>query len=186
VPNTDVLTDRAFKAQLEAVIPHLRAFAHSLRSQSVDADDLVQGALLNAWRSRDRFRAGTNFRSWMFTILRNIFYSALRRQKFERQAAEGEAEGLTAPPNQNGRIELAELRAAIDALSPCRREALLLVGAAGHSYEEAADICGCEIGTIKSRVSRARAELAEKLSDHPPTPRRKAPPRSGAPAAAPP
>ena len=155
---TTALPDNAFATALEEIIPHLRGYARSLARSSSHADDLVQDALLRAWSARARFQAGTNFKAWTFVILRNVFLSGLRRRKFEQEATGNEPD-IVAPAAQPGHMELLALRDALGKLSPSRREALMLVGAAGMSYEEAAKVCGCAIGTIKSRVSRARSEL---------------------------
>ncbi|MGE0665306.1 MAG: sigma-70 family RNA polymerase sigma factor [Sphingomonadales bacterium] len=159
----DVLSDPDFTEQLELIIPHLRGYARSLCRSAPQADDLVQDALLRAWSARARFRAGTNFKAWIFVILRNVFLSGMRRLKFE-QGPVGDAPEIAAPAAQHGHMELLATRDALARLAPSRREALMLVGAAGMSYEEAAEICGCAVGTIKSRVSRARSEL-QKLID---------------------
>lgn len=150
-----------FKREMTAVIPHLRAFARGLCGASDVADDLVQETLLKAWAARDRFEPGTSMRAWTFVILRNAWLTDLRRNRFRGEYDEQMAERIqTSPAEQEGPIHLADLNRALQALPPERREALLLVGAGGFSYEEAAEICGCAIGTIKSRVGRARAALA--------------------------
>lgn len=164
-----VLPAAEFARQLELIIPHLRGYARSLCRSAPQADDLVQDALLRAWSARDRFRAGTNFKAWMFVILRNIFLSGMRRLKFE-QGPTGEEPEIVAPAAQPGHMELLAVKDALDRLSPARREALMLVGAAGMSYEEAADVCGSAVGTIKSRVSRARTELQKLLDGEPAEP----------------
>ncbi|MEN3975367.1 sigma-70 family RNA polymerase sigma factor [Emcibacter sp. SYSU 3D8] len=157
-----VHSDGAFARLLEDVVPHLRGYARSLCRSPSQADDLVQDALLRAWAARDRFQAGTNFKAWIFVILRNRFLSGLRRRKFEQESTGNEPD-MVAPAAQPGHMDLLAVRDALDKLSPSRREALMLVGAAGMSYEEAASICDCAIGTIKSRVSRARSELQQLL-----------------------
>jgi len=150
-----------FKREMTAVIPHLRAFARGLCGASDVADDLVQETLLKAWAARERFEPGTSMRAWTFVILRNAWLTDLRRNRFRGEYDESMAERiLTTPAAQEAPIHLADLNRALQALPPERREALLLVGAGGFSYEEAADICGCAVGTIKSRVGRARAALA--------------------------
>ncbi len=163
------LPDNAFAQALEAIIPHLRGYARSLSRSPAQADDLVQDALLRAWSARARFQAGTNFKAWMFVILRNVFLSGLRRRKFEQETTGNEPE-IIAPAAQPGHMELLALRDALAKLAPSRREALMLVGAAGMSYEEAAKVCGCAVGTIKSRVSRARSELQLLLEGESPEP----------------
>lgn len=145
-------------------IPALRAFAWSLCRNSADADDLVQETLTKAWSSRDRFEPGTNLRAWLFTILRNSWYSAVTRRRREVADEEGRhAAKLTTEGNQEWSVELEALRMAMDDLPPTHREAIVLVGAAGLSYEEAAEIAGCALGTIKSRVNRARNRLAQAM-----------------------
>jgi RNA polymerase sigma-70 factor (ECF subfamily) len=156
----------AFKRDLEAVIPHLRAFARGLCGRPDVADDLVQEALMKAWAAQDRFEPGTSMRAWTFVILRNAYLTDMRRNRFRGEYDEGVAERiLTAPAGQEEPIHLSDLYRALLTLPPERREALLLVGAGGFSYEEAAEICGCAVGTIKSRVGRARAALTEMLTD---------------------
>lgn len=151
----------AFKRELTATIPHLRAFARGLCGRSDLADDLVQEALMRAWAARDRFTPGTSMRAWTFTILRNIYLTEMRRNRFRGDYDDTTAERiLVAPAGQEAPLHLADLHRALLTLAPERREALLLVGAGGFSYEEAAEICGCAVGTIKSRVGRARAALA--------------------------
>ena len=132
------------------------------------ADDLVQEALLRALANLSSFEPGTNMSAWLFTILRNLFRSEYRKRRREVEDVDGSyAEQLTSLPEQTGRLEMDEFREAIKLLSPEQCEALILIGASGFSYEEAAQICECAIGTIKSRVSRARSRLAEVLSiDH--------------------
>lgn len=143
-------------------IPSLRAFAWSLCRNAADADDLVQETLAKAWTHRARFEAGTNLRAWLFTILRNSWYSTLSRRQREVADEEGRhAARLTSEGAQEWTVELERLRLALDDLPPAHREAIVLVGAAGMSYEEAAEIAGCALGTIKSRVNRARNRLAE-------------------------
>ncbi len=155
----------AFHAQLGAEIPALRAFARSLARDATAADDLVQEALLKAWSNRDRFDPGTNLRAWLFTILRNTFYSAWRKRRREVEDADGaHAARLASAPSQDHHMAFRDFEGALATLPPSQREALVLVGAAGMSCEEAAAVCGVAVGTIKSRVSRARARLSELLS----------------------
>jgi len=159
------LSDPDFKDQLAAVIPHLRAFGRSLSGSRDLADDLVQETLLKAWAARKRFQAGTNMRAWTFIILRNLFLSQMRRARFK-----GEWDDLTAskilaaPASQDRHIELSDMQRALMHLPQPQREALILVGAGGFAYEEAAEICGCAVGTIKSRVARGRVALEGLLS----------------------
>lgn len=153
-----------FKRQLAETIPHLRAFARSLCGRPDFADDLVQEAMLKAWGARERFEPGTNLRAWTFTILRNCYLTEMRRNKFVGDYDEGVAERtLQAPMGQEDPLHLADMRRALMALPRERREAILLVGAGGFSYEEAAEICQTAVGTMKSRVGRARAALNEML-----------------------
>jgi RNA polymerase sigma-70 factor, ECF subfamily len=148
-----------------AAVPSLRAFAISLCGNVDRADDLVQEALLRAWSNLDSFEPGTNMSAWLFTILRNLFRSEYRRRRREVEDVDGSyADQLTSPPDQGSRLELNEFRAALKLLPPEQRESLILVGASGFSYEETAKICGCAVGTIKSRVNRARSRLAEILT----------------------
>jgi RNA polymerase sigma-70 factor (ECF subfamily) len=146
-------------------LPTLRAFAISLCGNVDRADDLVQEALLRALANIHSFQPGTNMSAWLFTILRNHFRSEYRKRRREVEDADGHyAEGLTSHPEQQGHLELTEFRQALNRLPDEQREALILVGASGFSYEEAAEICGCAIGTVKSRVNRARTRLAELMS----------------------
>ena len=156
----------AFKRELEAVIPHLRAFARGLCGRPDMADDLVQEALMKAWAAQERFEPGTSMRAWTFVILRNAYLTDMRRNRFRGEYDDNVAERiLTAPAGQEDPLHLSDMHRALLTLPPERREALLLVGAGGFSYEEAAEICGCAIGTIKSRVGRARAALNSMLAD---------------------
>ena len=155
-----------FKCELTEVIPHLRAFARGLCGRPDAADDLVQEAMLKAWAARDRFEPGTSMRAWIFVILRNAYLTDMRRNKFHGEYDEVVAERiLTAPAGQEEPIHLSDMHRALMTLPPERREALLLVGAGGFSYEEAAQICECAVGTIKSRVGRARATITEMLEE---------------------
>ncbi len=148
-----------------AAVPSLRAFAVSLSGNFDRADDLVQETLVRAIANIDRFQPGTNLSAWLFTILRNHFRSEFRKRRREVEDADGKyTASLKAEPGQIGNIEFTELREALAHLPPDQREALVLVGASGFSYEEAAKICGCAVGTIKSRVNRARTRLAELMA----------------------
>ena len=141
-------------------IPALRAFAWSLSHNGADADDLVQETLTKAWTHRDKFEDGTNLRAWLFTILRNTYYTAVTRRRREVADEDGKhAATLTTPATQDWRVAVHAMRTAMQQLPDEHREALILVGAAGLTYEEAAEICGCALGTIKSRVNRARTRL---------------------------
>jgi RNA polymerase sigma-70 factor (ECF subfamily) len=148
-----------------AEIPSLRAFAVSLCGQVDRADDLVQETLMKAWLNLDRFAEGTNMRAWLFTILRNVFYSEHRKRRREVEDADGSIVGrLAVHPGQDGYMDLQDFRNALVDLPADQREALVLVGASGFSYEEAAAICECAVGTIKSRVNRARNALTRALA----------------------
>ena len=155
-----------FKRELTEVIPHLRAFARGLCGRPDMADDLVQEALLKAWAAQERFEPGTSMRAWTFVILRNAYLTDMRRNRFRGEYDEGVAERiLVAPAGQEEPLHLSDMHRALLTLPPERREALLLVGAGGFSYEEAAQICDCAVGTIKSRVGRARATLNAMLAE---------------------
>ncbi|WP_338467412.1 sigma-70 family RNA polymerase sigma factor [Novosphingobium sp. ZN18A2] len=155
-----------FKRELTGVIPHLRAFARGLCGRPDMADDLVQETLMKAWAARARFEPGTSMRAWTFVILRNAYLTDMRRNRFRADYDETVAERiLTAPPGQEDPLHLSDMHRALLTLPPERREALLLVGAGGFSYEEAANICDCAVGTIKSRVGRARAALSSMLDE---------------------
>jgi len=160
------LPDDEFKDQLAQVIPHLRAFGRSLSGSRDLADDLVQETLLKAWAARKRFQAGTNMRAWTFIILRNLFLSQMRRARFKGEWDEITASKmLAAPASQDRHVELTDMQRALLHLPQPQREALILVGAGGFAYEEAAEICGCAVGTIKSRVARGRVALEALLTD---------------------
>jgi RNA polymerase sigma-70 factor, ECF subfamily len=160
LPAITRLDDAAFKAELAAAMPHLRAYGRSLSGDADRADDLVQDTMLKAWASRDRFAAGTSMKAWTFVILRNVFLSQMRRQKFHGEYDSAAAERLlVAAPLQEEATHVADIQRALLQLSEEQREALILVGAGGMSYEEAAGICNCAVGTMKSRVSRARTAL---------------------------
>ena len=150
------------REELTDHIGSLRAFALSLTRNSATADDLVQETLVKAWTNIDSFQQGTNMRAWLFTILRNTFYSLRRKRKREVEDADGTmSESLATKPDHDGRLNLRDFKVAFDQLPDTQREALVLIGAQGLAYEEAAEICGVAVGTIKSRVGRARARLAE-------------------------
>jgi RNA polymerase sigma-70 factor (ECF subfamily) len=151
-------------AMLSAV-PSLRAFAISLCGNVDRADDLVQETLLRAWANIHSFEPGTNMSAWLFTILRNLFRSEYRKRRREVPDGDGTyADTLKTQPEQSSRVEFEEFRVALNKLPTDQREALVLVGASGFSYEEASEICGCAVGTIKSRVNRARTRLAELMA----------------------
>ncbi len=154
----------AFKTDLLAAIPSLRAFAVSLSQNADKADDLVQETLVKAWDKHESFQPGTNLKAWLFTILRNEFYSQMRKRGREVQDSDGLMTAkLAVHPSQHGQLDLQDFRSALEQLPEDQREAIILIGASGFSYEEAAEICDCAIGTIKSRVSRARARLQDIL-----------------------
>ncbi len=158
------LSDPEFKRALAEVAPHLRAFARGLCGCRDRADDLAQEAMLRAWAARDRYAAGTKFKAWIFTILRNHFYSEARRSRFHGEYDELAAERiLRAPATQESAIELTDVLRALTAIPETYREALILVAAGNLSYEEIANICGIALGTVKSRICRARAMLSKVL-----------------------
>src|SRR5512135_1045669 len=152
--------DEAFKRELITLIPHLRAFARTLAGEPAAADDLAQDAMLKAWDARASFQMGTNMKAWTFMILRNQFYSEKRRSWRQSQLDQEAAERtLVAVDDPEAPVALDELRQGLAMLPAEQREALILVGAGGFAYEEAAEICNCAVGTVKSRVSRARRAL---------------------------
>ena len=149
---------------LLSAVPSLRAFAISLSGQADRADDLVQETLMRALAHIDSFTPGTNLNAWLFTILRNQFHTEYRKRRREVEDGDGAyAARLTTLPDQGARLDVQDFRKALDVLPADQREALLLVGASGFSYEEAAQICGCAVGTIKSRINRARTRLGQLL-----------------------
>lgn len=150
----------SFEDELLDAIPFLRAFGRTLTGEAEQAEDLAQETVLQAWRCRDQFRPGTNLRAWLSTILRNRFYSAQRRRKWSADYDQEIIERtLVAPDDPSANVELEDVRRAISMLPDFQREALILVGAGGMQYEEVAHIMGCPVGTVKSRVRRARDEL---------------------------
>jgi RNA polymerase sigma-70 factor (ECF subfamily) len=155
------LDDASFKQELAAMLPHLRAFGRSLTGNADLADDLVQETMLKAWKARAQYVPGpASMKSWAFVILRNCFLSQMRRKKFTADYDELAAERLlVAPDDQDDNLHLADVQRALLMLPVDQREALVLIGAGGLSYEEGAEICGCAVGTMKSRVSRARTAL---------------------------
>lgn len=160
------MDDRStFGQDLLATIPSLRAFAMSLAQNADKADDLVQEALVKAWDKQALFQPGTNLKAWIFTILRNEFYTQMRKRGREVQDSDGAiTDRVAVHPGQQGAVDLEDFRTALETLPEDQREAIILIGASGFSYEEAAEICNCAVGTIKSRVSRARSRLQEILS----------------------
>ena len=147
-----------------SALPHLRAFAISLTGNVERADDLVQDTIVRGLHFINQFERGTNLQGWLFTILRNQFHTNHRKRKREVEDADGIfASKLSVIPEQGGHLEFEDFRLALAKLSPDQREAILLIGAEGFTYEEAAVICRTKVGTIKSRVNRARTRLAEIL-----------------------
>ncbi|MBM2574889.1 RNA polymerase sigma factor [Jannaschia sp. Os4] len=143
-------------------LPAMRAFAVSLTRNASLADDMVQDALVKAWSNLDKFKPGTNMRAWLFTILRNTYYSNRRKAKREVPDTDGViTASLSRKPDHDGRLNLMDFETAFEKLPEEQREALILVGASGFAYEEAAETCGVAVGTIKSRVNRGRAKLVE-------------------------
>ena len=158
------MVEVTFKQHLIHCMPALRAFAISLTGHRDRADDLVQETLMKAWANRTKFTPGTNLRAWLFTILRNEFYTVFRKRRREVEDADGAiAASVGVHPEQEGHMDLADMKTALSRLPVDQREALLLVSASDMSYEEAAAVCGVAVGTIKSRVNRARAKLCELL-----------------------
>ncbi|MFH6780857.1 MULTISPECIES: sigma-70 family RNA polymerase sigma factor [Methylobacterium] len=155
-----------FRNALMTVLPALRTFGLSLSHDVVRADDLVQETCARAWANQHRFQAGTNFTAWLFTIMRNQFYTELRKGRREVEDGDGILAGqLSAPADQDHASTLRVVQERMQALPEAQREALLLIGAEGYTYEEAALRIGCQVGTVKSRVSRARAALLAALGE---------------------
>jgi RNA polymerase sigma-70 factor, ECF subfamily len=154
--------DRVFRENLVAIIPQLRSFARGLCGNRDLADDLAQDAMTRAWSARLSFEPSTNFRAWMFKILRNQFYTTVKKNaRLVLSEPEFIERALTVDASQPDRINVADVAAALQKLPAQQREALMLIGANGVSYEEAAVVMGCAIGTVKSRVARARTALAQ-------------------------
>ena len=150
------------RSELVEHLPAMRAFAISLTRNSATADDMVQDTLVKAWTNIDKFHVGSSMRAWLFTILRNTYYSARRKAKREVADIDGVfTESLAEKPAHDGHLQMNDFRVALGQLKVEQREALLLVGASGFSYEEAAEMCGVAVGTVKSRVNRARLQLVE-------------------------
>ncbi len=150
------------REELVTHIPALRAFALSLTRNGSLADDMVQDTLVKGWTKIESFQAGTNMRAWLFTILRNTYYSNRRKAGREVSDVDGVmTNSLSEKPAHDGRLQMKDFRVAFEQLNDEQREALILVGASGFSYEEAAEMCGVAVGTIKSRTNRGRARLAE-------------------------
>lgn len=150
--------------ELPSHLPALRAFAISLCRDATLADDLVQDTIVKAWSNFDKFVPGSNMRAWLFTILRNTFFSGKRKTRREVSDPDGiHTAGLYEKPAHDGRLALADFRVAFDKLTAEQREVLILVGASGFSYEEAAEMTGVALGTVKSRANRARQKLCDLL-----------------------
>ncbi|MEQ1669336.1 MAG: sigma-70 family RNA polymerase sigma factor [Hyphomicrobium sp.] len=148
--------------QLAALVPNLRAFARSLCGNPHQADDLVQETLVKAWKHQTSFTPGSNLKAWLFAILRNTFLSERRKHKYEVEDQDGILAGqLSVNGAQSGHMDMIDFEKAFAQLPDEQREALVLIGAEGFSYEEAALMCGCAVGTVKSRVNRARVKLCE-------------------------
>jgi RNA polymerase sigma-70 factor (ECF subfamily) len=150
-----------FREEIAALVPNLRAFARTLTGGDASfADDLVQDAILNALQAQAQFTGGTNLKAWLFTILRNRFLSLVSRKHVTAEVASDDLEQLSSiPPEQDARLEVVAFRRAFGLLKPAQREILVLIAVHGLSYERTAEVCGCEVGTVKSRVNRARAQL---------------------------
>ena len=150
--------------ELAKLLPELRVFAISLTRNRATADDMMQDTALKAWTNMDKFEVGTNMRAWLFSILRNTYFSS--RRKLKREVADVDnaySDSLSVKPEHDGKLQMRDFKAAFDQLADEHREALLIVGASGFSYEDAAAICGVAPGTMKSRVNRARARLKDLL-----------------------
>jgi RNA polymerase sigma-70 factor, ECF subfamily len=153
-----------FKSALIETLPHLRAIAHLIARHHATAEDLVQDTMVQALANRHQFKPGTNLKGWLIVILRNRFINQVRKQGWKTEVGIDQLDQARAiEGGQEVAVEIDEFRVAFHQLPPLHREALILVGASGHSYEEAADIAGCPTGTMKSRVSRARMELTKRL-----------------------
>ncbi len=158
-------TDGDFRSSLVQYIPDLRAFARFLSKDRDRADDLVQEAVLRALAAMHQYKPGTNMKSWLFTILRNQFYTELRKVGVPAVPLDEEIlKSVTVTPAQEAHLEFGDFQKAFWQLSEEHREVLILVGASGLSYEDAAEVCSCAVGTIKSRLSRARTELNRRLN----------------------
>jgi len=143
-------------------LPAMRAFAISLTRNISAADDLVQDTIVKAWTNIEKFEVDTNLQAWLFTILRNTFYSNLRKRRREVSDSDGiHAQSLFVRPDHDGKLAYTDFQHAFDKLTPEHREVLILVGASGFSCEEAAQMMGVAVGTVKSRTSRARKRLSE-------------------------
>ena len=160
-----MMVSQQLRTDLIGAIPNLRAFAVSLCGNPDRADDLVQETLVKAWSNLSSFAEGTNLAAWLFTILRHSYYSEYRTRRREVADSDGAiAARLATAPAQSGHMDFLEFRSALQKLPADQREALILIGASGLSYEEAAGVCNCAVGTMKSRVNRARNRLVELLA----------------------
>ena len=164
----------SFHEQLVAILPRLRVQAVSMTRNRADADDLVQAAVSNALAAQHSFTPGTNFGAWMFRILRNRFLSDIRRRRDTCDMDNAPSEALARPAAQEDNLALRELRRRLTDLPPDHRTALMLVTVQGMSYEEAAEVMGCAVGTAKCRVFRARRQLEAWLVGEPQTSKRAA------------
>jgi RNA polymerase sigma-70 factor (ECF subfamily) len=158
------MSERDPREELVEHLPAMRAFALSLTRNGATADDMVQDTLVKAWTNMDKFKVGSNMRAWLFTILRNTYYSSRRKARREVADVDGVfTQALAEKPAHDGHLQMNEFRAALSKLKDEQREALILVGALGFSYEEASETTGVAVGTVKSRINRARKQLAELL-----------------------
>ena len=165
----------SFSTELVDVIPSLRAYARALTRNAADCDDLVQETLAKALKYHDRYESGTRLKSWLFTIMRNTFYTATKKSARERPGLEDcVAETVLVDPVHDAVITHKRLLAAIERLPRQYREMLILVVMLGETYEDAASICGCAVGTVKSRVNRARRMVMQEMEDGAAQPRGKA------------
>ena len=154
------MTTYDLRADMLQHLPHLRAFARTLTGNRERADDLVQDTIIRALNAEEQFVAGTNLKAWLMTILRNHYINGLRRMRLEGDSIEQVPDSAFATPAvQDNKMELQEVSAALMKMSPEHREVLVLISASGLSYEETASVCGCAVGTVKSRLNRARQEL---------------------------
>lgn len=165
-PASEEIQPRADRENIAALIPAMRAFARTFYPDPTDADDLVQDTLLKGLAHLDKFEPGTRMKSWLFTIMRNTFYNRIRKEKRERP---GVADCVSVKPKVSATQEWSargrELAEALNRLPPTHREIIMLICVLGTPYDAAAEICGCEIGTIKSRLHRARSSLLTELGE---------------------